>query len=387
MKRRTAFDFSESIRKNRTIDTFRILYIIPNVLSTSEIKEQTMKTIVFAGGGTAGHVIPNLALIGALKHKYNCVYVGGDGMERSLCDARGIPFYEIETVKLRRDKKLGNIAVPFKLISCVKSAKRVLEKIKPDLIFSKGGFAALPVVLAAKRVPVISHESDFSPGLTTKLTKRKSKRILCSFSDCANTIKRAEHCGAPLDPALYNGHRDKSAYGLNGNKPVLTVIGGSSGAAALNACTVDALPTLLKTFDVIHVTGKNKSGGQKQTGYCPVEFETDMPKLYATSDLIVTRAGANALAECVALRIPTLAVPLEKASRGDQVQNARYFEDLGAIKVMRECDMTGSTLPAAALGLYNGKSKYIATMSTMQPDGTTRICEIIESELKEIAGS
>ncbi len=342
-----------------------------------------MKTIVFAGGGTAGHVMPNLALIAELRSKYNCVYVGGDGMEKTLCEKRGIPFYEIKTVKLRRDKKLGNIAVPFKLVSCVDSAKQVLAQIKPDLIFSKGGFAALPVVLAAKRIPVISHESDFSPGLTTKLTKRKSKRILCSFSDCASKIKRAEHCGAPLDPALYNGDRDRATYGLSGNKPVLTIVGGSSGAATLNACTVAALPTLLKTFDVIHVTGKNKSGGQKQKGYCPVEFENNMPKLYATSDVVITRAGANALAECVALRIPTLAVPLEKASRGDQVQNARYFGDMGAIKVLRECDMTETSLPAAALELYNGKSKYIATMSTIQPDGTSRICEIIESELKD----
>lgn len=343
-----------------------------------------MKTIVFAGGGTAGHVMPNLALIDELKAEYNCVYVGGDGMEKTLCVSRGIPFYEIDTVKLRRDKKLANITVPFKLCSCVKSAKRALEQIKPDLIFSKGGFAALPVVLAAKRIPVISHESDFSPGLTTKLTKRKSARILCAFEDCAAKIKRAEHVGTPMRQSLYNGKPDKRAYGFNGSKPVLAVIGGSSGAATLNAAVVNALPTLLKNFDIVHVTGKNKQGASRSVGYTPVEFENDMAKLYATSDIIITRAGANALNECIALGIPTIAVPLEKASRGDQLQNARYYEKLGAIKLVRESEPDfEKRLSAAALDVFNSKSKYIAAAKKPSVDGTKKIAEIIRQTLNK----
>lgn len=338
-----------------------------------------MQTIAFCGGGTAGHVMPNLALIAELKSKFNCVYIGGDGIEKSLCEARGIPFYTVRTVKLRRDAVLKNLAVPFKLISCVRSAKKALDEIRPQLIFSKGGYAALPVVLAApKTTPVICHESDFSPGLTTKLSKKKSKLVLCAFDSCAERFKdKGKYVGTPLDQALYRGARDRSAYGLAGLKPVLTVVGGSSGSTAINDCTVKALPELLKHFDVIHVTGKNKSGAQRRPGYCPIEFENNMPMLYAASDIVVTRAGANALTECIALKLPTLAVPLEKASRGDQLQNARYFGDKGAIKILRETDMTPATLASAVLGLYNSRSKYVSAAAALEVDGTKRICSVI----------
>ncbi len=340
-----------------------------------------MKTIVFAGGGTAGHVMPNLALIDELKPYCNCVYIGGDGMEKSLVSARGIPFYTIKTVKLRRDAVIKNIAVPFKLLSCVKSAKKALNEIKPNLIFSKGGYAALPVVLAAKSVPVISHESDFSPGITTKIAARYSEKVLCSFKPCAEKLKNGVHVGSPLSRKLFCGKPNRLRYGLSGGKPIVAVVGGSSGAAALNDCVVKALPELLKRFDVIHMTGKNKTGGTKQSGYCPIEFETDMPTLYATCDLMVTRAGAGALSECIALKIPTLAVPLEKASRGDQVQNAEYYSQSGAIKVLRESDMTPASLTASITDLYLKRSNYVAAMSASSPDGTQKICAIIKSIL------
>ena len=341
-----------------------------------------MKTIAFCGGGTAGHVMPNLALIHELQSEFNCVYIGGDGMEEALCKARGIPFYSIKTVKLRRDAVLKNLAVPFKLCSCVRSAKKALKEAKPDLVFSKGGYAALPVVLAAK-VPVLSHESDFSPGLATKLAKKHSKYVLCAFETCAARFKNGKHCGTPLNPALRSGKRDPLFYGLDGKKPILAVVGGSSGAQSLNDCTVKALSDLSKHFDIIHIVGKNKRGGQKQAGYCPVEFENDMPKLYATSDIIITRAGANALAECIALQKPTLAVPLEKASRGDQLQNAQYFAQKGAIKILREGDMTPATLTSAALGLYNSRTKYTAAAERIEVDGTKQICDIIKEILTE----
>lgn len=342
-----------------------------------------MQTIVFAGGGTAGHVMPNIALINELKSEYNCVYVGGDGMEKNICRERGIPFYSIKTVKFRRDAMLKNIAVPFKLTSCVKSAKAALAEINPQLIFSKGGYAALPAVLAAKNIPVLSHESDFSAGLATKLAKRKSKYVLCAFEDCAQKFKNGLYVGTPLNRELYRGASKKAAYGLNGNKPVLAVIGGSSGATAINDCTVAALPELLKTFDVIHVTGKNKSGAPKQAGYCPVEFENNMKDLYATCDVIITRAGANALAECIALKVPTVAIPLEKASRGDQLQNAEHFKNKGAIKLLREADMTADSLVATARDMYKNKFKYVSTMSGIAVDGTARICKIIRETIAQ----
>lgn len=342
-----------------------------------------MQTIVFAGGGTAGHIMPNIALISELSPYYNCVYVGGDGMEKSIARERGIPFYTIKTVKLRRDAFFKNFTVPFKLISCVKSAKRALAEIDPQLIFSKGGYAALPVVFAAGKVPVISHESDFSPGLTTKLAAKKSLKVLCSFEECAKQIKNGVHCGTPLDRKLYSGVPSKASYGLYGSKPVLAVVGGSSGAATLNDCVTAALPELLKRFDVIHMTGKNKRGGIKQAGYCPIEFEHDMPRLYATCDIMLTRAGAGALAECVALNIPTLAVPLEKASRGDQLQNARYYSESGAVKIMREAEMTPAALTAAVSELYLKRNGYIAAMTKLSPDGTEKIISLIKSVLSD----
>ncbi len=342
-----------------------------------------MKTIVFAGGGTAGHVMPNLALISELENDYNCVYIGGEGMEKSLCLSRGIPFHTIKTVKFRRDALFKNLAIPFKLTSCVKTAKKVLREIKPQLIFSKGGYAALPVVLAAQDIPVISHESDFSPGLTTKLAKKRSVKMLCSFESCAQLFANGVYCGAPLSRKLYGGKRKPAAYGLSGTRPILTVIGGSSGAASVNECIVSALPFLLKNFDVIHVTGKNKKLTENKPGYCAVEFENDMPTLYATSDAVITRAGANALAECIALKLPTIAIPLEKASRGDQLQNANYFEGKNAVKVLREHEMTPDSLTAAVGELWRDRSAYIAAMQNVPTDGTKRIVEIIKELLKD----
>lgn len=344
-----------------------------------------MYTIAFAGGGTAGHVMPNFAVISALGGGYRSVYIGGNGMEKDLCVSRGIPFYTVDTVKLRRDAFFKNFAVPFKLRACVKSAKKALDEIKPDLIFSKGGYAALPVVLAAKNVPVICHESDYSPGLATKLSKRKATRILCAFEPCAQKLKKAEYCGTPLDPKLYEKRDRKAAldkYGLGGKKPILTVMGGSSGAATLNECVAAALPELLKLFDIIHVTGKNKRGGSAADGYKTVEFETDMPTLYSCTDIALTRAGAGALAECIALKIPAVAVPLEKASRGDQLQNANYYADKNALRVLREADMTPHTLAETLIGAYNRKSAYISGMSAIDVDGTRKICDIIKEYLR-----
>lgn len=339
---------------------------------------ETKKTIVFAGGGTAGHVMPNLALIEALRGKYHCIYVGGDGMERELCKARGIPFYRIDTVKLRRDATVKNIAVPFKLASCVRGAKRVLEEIKPDLVFSKGGYAALPVVLAAKHIPILAHESDASAGLVTKLSKRRAKYVLCAFSDCAKSFKNGMYVGTPLSPALYHGDGTKFTGSLSGKKPVLLVMGGSSGALALNDAVTKALPRILKHFDVIHLTGKNKSGAPKTFGYVAMEFCDRMPDLYAAADIALTRGGAGALSELVALNIPALAVPLEKASRGDQIQNAEYYRSAGAIEVARETELTPAVLEEKLVALYRDRAKYAAAMNNLHVDGTEKICNLIK---------
>ncbi len=343
------------------------------------------KTILFCGGGTAGHVMPNLAIIEALGAQYRCVYAGGDGMEKDLCADRNIPFFHIDTVKLRRDAPLKNIGVPFKLGRCVKSARRVLDEVKPDLVFSKGGFAALPVVLAAKNIPVLAHESDMSPGLVTRLSKRRADRILCAFATCAAKFKNGELVGTPLSKKLYAGDRSRADLGFSGLKPVLLIMGGSSGAASLNAIAIKAVPELLKTFDIVHITGKRKPGAEECNGYKRIEFCNAMPDLYAAVDIAVTRAGANALSELIALKIPAIAVPLEKASRGDQLENARYFDDLGAVKMLRESDITERTFAAEVRRLYAERFKYKSAMSALSVDGTARICEIIREELGDDA--
>lgn len=320
--------------------------------------------------------MPNLAIIRALKNDYDCVYVGGDGMEKELCQKRSIPFYRVDAVKLKRDAFFKNFAVPFKLSSCVKKAKAVLEEIKPDLVFSKGGYAALPVIIAAKKldIPILAHESDMTPGIVTKLSKRRAEKVLCAFEPCAARFKNGEYVGTPLDKNLYLGKRQAM---FDGRKPTLLIMGGSSGAASLNAAAVKALPELLKTFYVVHLTGKNKSGASAQPGYKSMPFCDDMPSLYASVDIAVSRGGANAVSELIALKIPTLCVPLEKASRGDQIENAEYYKAKGAIKVLREENL--DVLALSVKVLYSDREKYKSAMQNIKVDGTDKICEIIRS--------
>lgn len=347
-----------------------------------------MPKIIFAGGGTAGHVMPNLALIAELRRKYDCIYVGGDGMEKELCKSRGIPFYHIDTVKLRRDSMLKNLSVPFKLNACVSSAKKVVDEVKPDLIFSKGGYAALPVVLAAKKIPLLCHESDLTAGIVTKIAARKAVKTLCAFESTAERFKRGVYVGAPIRAEVRNTdrsdgarHAAKRRLGFDGIKPVLLIFGGSSGAAAINECAIGALPELLKTFDVVHITGKNKTGGEKRRGYLSMEFCDDMPALYSAADVAVTRGGANALCELIALRIPALCIPLEKASRGDQIENAEYFKSRGALAVLKESLMSPDILTLRTVEAYNRRSSTVVSQARLSVDGTDRICGIIEETI------
>lgn len=340
-----------------------------------------MKKIVFVGGGTAGHIMPNMALIDELKSEYDCVYLGGSGMEKELCAKRGIEFFEIPTVKLRRDAIFKNIAVPFKLISCVSAAKKTLKSLSPDLIFSKGGYAALPAVLAAKplKIPLIAHESDLSPGIVTKLSRKRAKKILCAFEPCAEKFDNGYYVGTPLRRELYGVRTNaKSRLGLSESKPVLLVMGGSSGATAINTCVLSALPELVKHYQILHITGKNKGGATAMSGYKPIEFCDDMPLVYSAADICLTRAGANALAELIALGIPCLAVPLEKASRGDQKENAEYYSKKNAIAVLSESEMTDKTLLAALDKLYSQRAEYKQAMTKINIDGRNKICNIIK---------
>ena len=295
------------------------------------------KKILLTGGGTAGHVTPNLALLPYLKAEgYEIVYVGSEkGIERTLIEAEGIPYYSISTGKLRRYLSKENIKDMFRVVKGIAEAKKLIKKLKPDLVFSKGGFVAVPVVLGAKsnNVPVIIHESDITPGLANKIAM-PSARVVCStFPETLQYVPKGKgvHTGTPIRKELFEGDRQKglAACKFTGEKPVLLMMGGSLGAVKLNNCLREILPELVKTFDVIHLCGKGNLDARlrEQEGYMQFEYVSDgLNDLLAAADIIVSRAGSNSISEFLALKKPHLLIPLSaRASRGDQILNAESF--------------------------------------------------------------
>ena len=322
------------------------------------------KKIVLTGGGTAGHVTPNLALLPYLKAEgYEIVYIGSEkGIERTLIEAEGIPYYSISTGKLRRYLSKENIKDMFRVVKGIAEAKKLIRKLKPDLVFSKGGFVAVPVVLGAKsnNVPVIIHESDITPGLANKIAM-PSARVVCStFPETLQYVPKGKgvHTGTPIRKELFEGDREKglAACKFTGEKPVLLMMGGSLGAVKLNNCLREILPELVKTFDVIHLCGKGNLDAhlREQEGYMQFEYVSDgLNDLFAAADFIVSRAGSNSISEFLALKKPHLLIPLSaRASRGDQILNAASFEKQGFARVLDEDEMTAESMQKEILALY-----------------------------------
>ena len=332
------------------------------------------KKILLTGGGTAGHVTPNLALLPYLKAEgYEVVYIGSqNGIERTLIEAEGIPYYGISTGKLRRYLSKENIKDMFRVVKGIAEAKKLIKQLKPDLVFSKGGFVAVPVVLGAKsnNVPVIIHESDITPGLANKIAM-PSARVVCStFPETLQYVPKGKgvHTGTPIRKELFEGDRQKGleACGFTGEKPVLLMMGGSLGAVKLNNCLREILPELVKTFDVIHLCGKGNLDGhlRDQEGYMQFEYVSDgLNDLFAAADFIVSRAGSNSISEFLALKKPHLLIPLSaKASRGDQILNAASFEKQGFARVLDEDEMTAESMKKEIFELYENKEKYVSAM-------------------------
>ena len=332
------------------------------------------KKILLTGGGTAGHVTPNLALLPYLKAEgYEIVYIGSqNGIERTLIEAEGIPYYGISTGKLRRYLSKENIKDMFRVVKGVAEAKKLIKKLKPDLVFSKGGFVAVPVVLGAKsnNVPVIIHESDITPGLANKIAM-PSARVVCStFPETLQYVPKGKgvHTGTPIRKELFEGDREKglAACRFSGEKPVLLMMGGSLGAVKLNNCLREILPELVKTFDVIHLCGKGNLDAhlREQEGYMQFEYVSDgLNDLFAAADFIVSRAGSNSISEFLALKKPHLLIPLSaKASRGDQILNAASFEKQGFARVLDEDEMTAESMKKEIFELYENRDKYISAM-------------------------
>ncbi|MBR4015960.1 MAG: undecaprenyldiphospho-muramoylpentapeptide beta-N-acetylglucosaminyltransferase [Anaerotignum sp.] len=333
-----------------------------------------MKKIVLTGGGTAGHVTPNLALLPYLRAEgWEVVYIGSEnGMEKNLVEAAGVPYYGIPTGKLRRYLSKQNISDMFKVVKGIREAKKLLKRLKPDLVFSKGGFVAVPVVLGAKaqKIPVVVHESDITPGLANKIAMPSARVVCTTFPETLQYVPKGKgvYTGTPIRRELFRGEKKKglAACGFDGEKPVLLMMGGSLGAVKLNRCLREILPELTKTFDIIHLCGKGNLDESllERKGYKQFEYVSDgLADLFAAADIIVSRAGSNSISEFLALQKPHLLIPLSaKASRGDQILNASSFEKQGFARVLREEDLTPAAMRENILALHENRGKYTEAM-------------------------
>ncbi len=350
-----------------------------------------MKRIVFTGGGTAGHVTPNLALIPHfLEEGWDVHYIGtADGMERGLIEkVQGVTYHPVHSGKLRRYFDLKNFSDPFKVIYGGFEASALMRRLKPNVLFSKGGFVSVPVVYGAwlHHVPAVLHESDITPGLANKLTVPMAKVVCTTFPEAAKLLgAKAVYTGTPLRAELFSGSREKGLkfLGFNGAKPVLLMMGGSSGAASVNRALRESLDDLLPCFDVAHICGKGNLDASLtgKAGYVQKEYVSEeLPDLFAATDIMLSRAGANALSEILALKKPALLVPYPKgASRGDQILNAKSFQARGFSHVLPQEQMTRQTLVEGLNRLYAERNDCLHAMDA-EPlhDGTKKVIEIIE---------
>jgi UDP-N-acetylglucosamine--N-acetylmuramyl-(pentapeptide) pyrophosphoryl-undecaprenol N-acetylglucosamine transferase len=351
-----------------------------------------MKRILLTGGGTAGHVTPNIALLPRLRELgYEISYMGSyDGIEKKLIEEFQIPYYGISSGKLRRYFDPQNFTDPFKVIKGYSEACRIIRQLKPDVLFSKGGFVSVPVVLAAGhcKVPTIIHESDLTPGLANKLCIPTAAKVCCNFPETISYLpkEKAVLTGSPIRQELLQGNRLSALQftGLSANQPVILVMGGSLGAAAINDAVRQILPQLLPDFQIIHLCGKGKldESLQNTSGYVQYEYiKGELKDLFALADIVISRAGANAICELLALRKPSLLIPLSAAvSRGDQVLNARSFEKQGFSMVLEEEEVTDEALLQAVHTLFENRSDYISAMKqSPQTDSIETIISLIEN--------
>lgn len=351
-----------------------------------------MKTIILTGGGTGGHVIPHLSIIPKLKKEgYKIFYIGSEnGIEKQIISKeKDIEYFSIPTVKFIRKLTLKNLLIPFKLINSISKTKVLLKKLKPDIIFSKGGFVSVPVVIAGKKlgVPIISHESDLTMGLANKIIYNYCDKMCTTFEKTAKEKNKCIHTGSPIRKTLFNGSKEKGSAltKLKLDKPTLLFIGGSTGARDLNNIIYKALPTLTKTYNVIHIVGKNKANKNiTYKNYCQLEFILNIEDIFAISDFIISRAGSNAIYEFWALKKPMLLIPLPKTqSRGDQIENAKYFKNLEIANTIQQENLNEKTLIKEIDNLVKNKEELINNMNKHSfKDGNKEIINIIKKYTK-----
>lgn len=353
------------------------------------------KKIILTGGGTAGHVTPNIALLDELYNRgFEVSYIGSyEGIEKSLIEEAGVTYRGISSGKLRRYFDWKNFTDPFRVMHGYFQAKRILRKEHPNVVFSKGGFVSVPVVLAANSlgIPAVIHESDITPGLANKLAIPKASKVCCNFPETMKYLPEGKRVltGSPIRRSLLTGDKNKGAAfaGLGCTKPTLLIIGGSMGCVAINEAIRRLLPELTKTFQIVHICGEGhvdesllEVEGYKQFSY----VKEELADLFALADIVVSRAGANTICELLALKKPSILIPLPaSASRGDQILNANSFEKQGFAKNVDQDTMTDEGLLAEIMDLYENRDKYTAAMEqSNQMDSVTTIVDMLESLAK-----
>jgi UDP-N-acetylglucosamine--N-acetylmuramyl-(pentapeptide) pyrophosphoryl-undecaprenol N-acetylglucosamine transferase len=349
------------------------------------------RRIVFTGGGTAGHVTPNMALIDEFLAAHWIVhYVGSrNGIERRLIAPMGIAFHGIATGKLRRYFSWQNFIDPLFIFWGFCQSLWLCLRLRPEVVFSKGGFVAVPFVVAAwlLRIPVISHESDTTPGLANKLCFPFCRWICVNFPQTAKhlPVGKVLVTGSPVRSGLLRGDAEKARQGLGllADKPVLLVFGGSLGASVINQAVRQNLAALLGKFQIVHVVGAGNllPELQSQPGYIQRDYINDgFGDVLALADLVIARAGANTIYELLITRTPHILVPLSAAaSRGDQLINAKIFADAGFSKVITEPELTDERLLTCIQHTYARREAIHQQLASFEiKDSVAIIAELIK---------
>ena len=344
-----------------------------------------MKKIVLTGGGTAGHIYPALAIAESLKN-FEIHYIGSNGMEKEILKKYpNISYHEIPAVKLERKTTFKNLLIPFKLINSIKKTKKILKTISPDIIFSKGGFVAVPVVIAGKKlnIPIISHESDLSFGLANKIILHYCDVMCTTFEKTGKGNKKCCHTGQPIRKEIFNG--EKLNFNFDNSKPTILVIGGSLGAQFLNEMIYKNLDLLTEKYNIIHITGKNNFKNISHKNYKSFAYAEHIEDLYKSADFVISRAGSGVINELLALEKPMLLIPLsKKCSRGDQIENAKLFNQLGYCEIIEEENYNTNILMEKLEKIIKNKEKIQKNMKkTAKNNAVEEIIKLIDKYIKK----
>lgn len=349
-----------------------------------------MKKIVFTGGGTAGHIMPNIAIIEHLKD-YEIYYMGSDGMEKNIVTKmKNIKYIEIPSVKFIRSFNLKNLLIPFKLLKCINVCKSKLKEISPDIIFSKGGYVSIPVCLAGAKLkmPIITHESDLTVGLANKIIAKKAKYLCCSFKETADNFgKNSIFTGSPIRPSIMKGNKEIifKRHNIIPNKPIILIVGGSLGAKAINECIWQNIEKLTSKYIIIHIVGKNNLNKKlNNKNYIQLEFAQDIENYFDACKISISRAGSNTIFELLALAKPMILIPLPlSASRGDQILNAENFQKNGFASIISQEELNINKLIENIDKILKNENMYISKMKSYNSkSGNDKIIELIKDTQK-----